>query len=297
MSGRDWRAYNEALVKRGEILVDLHIMKGWKRELAEMNEGKEGAQYEYPGSLIQLLAFIHFYLRLPYRQLEGFTKMLAKHASGLKTPDYSSMAWRIQRLDVKLNDALAKSNDEVVLALDTSGIKVSNRGEWMRHKWKVRRGFLKIHIAVDVKRKEILALEVTEEKVADGRRLRSLVRKASKQVKITKAIGDGAYDTKANFRYLTNKEIEPVIKVRKNASSRAGGCMPRKLVAQEYLRNPKAWKRKHDYGQRWMAETVFSTFKRLFGEYASSVRFRHMVKEMMIKASLYNLFTTMTPSI
>jgi len=297
MSDRDWKAYNAALVRRGEVLLDLRIMKGWRRELAQMNRGKEGARYEYPGSLIKLLAFIHFYLRLPYRQLEGFVKMLAKHVDGVMMPDYSSMAWRIQRLDVKLNDGLAKSNDEVVVALDASGIKVANRGEWMRHKWKVRRGFLKIHIAVDVKRKEILALEVTKEKVPDGRRLKRLISEASKHVRITKAIGDGAYDTKTNFRYLANKEIDPAIKVRKNASSRAGGCMPRKLVAQEYLRNPKAWKRDHGYGQRWMAETAFSTFKRLFGEYASSIKFRHMAKEMLIKASLYNLFTAMTPRI
>jgi len=296
MSDRDWKAYNEALVRRGQILLDLRIMKGWKHELAEMNKGKEGAQYEYPQSLIKLLAFIHVYLRLPYRQLEGFVKMLARHVDGLKTPDYSSMAWRIQRLDVKLNDTLSKSSDEVVLALDASGVKVTNRGEWIRHKWKVKRGYLKIHIAVDVKRKEILALEVTKEKVPDGGRLKNLVREASKQAKIMKAIGDGAYDTKTNFRYLAGKGIEPVIKVRKNASSKANGCMPRKLVAQEYLRDPKAWKHEHGYGQRWMAETVFSTFKRLFGEYASSIRFRHMVKEMMIKASLYNLFTAMTPS-
>src|SRR3972149_1175158 len=108
--------------------------------------------------------------------------MLSRYADGLNAPDYSSMAWRIQRLDGKLNEALAKSNDEVVLALDASGIKVSNRGEWMRHKWKVKRGYLKIHIAVDVKRKTILALEVTKEKVADGCRLRSLVKEASEHV-------------------------------------------------------------------------------------------------------------------
>jgi len=94
--------------------------------------------------------------------------MLSRHVDGLKTPDYSSMAWRIQRLDVKLNDALVDSTEEGVLALDASGIKVTNRGEWMRRKWKVRRGYLKIHIAVDVKSKRILAVEVSKEKVADG---------------------------------------------------------------------------------------------------------------------------------
>jgi len=36
------------------------------------------------------------------------------------------------------------SND-IMLAVDASGIKVSNRGEWIQHKWKVKRGYLKIH--------------------------------------------------------------------------------------------------------------------------------------------------------
>ena len=35
----------------------------------------------------------------------------------------------------------------------------------MRHKWHVgRKGYLKIHIAVDIKKKRILSLEVTSEK-------------------------------------------------------------------------------------------------------------------------------------
>jgi outer membrane protein assembly factor BamA len=48
-------------------------------------------------------------------------------------------------------------------------------------------------------------------------------------------------------------------------------------------------------GKRWMAkETVFSSIKRMFGEYVSATRFQNMVKEMMIlKVSLYNLFRRM----
>ena len=44
------------------------------------------------------------------------------------------------------------------------------------------------------------------------------------------------------------------------------------------------------YGRRWMAETAFSSIKRTFGEQVSATRFKNMVKEMMIKVSLYNLF-------
>jgi hypothetical protein len=42
------------------------------------------------------------------------------------------------------------------------------------------------------------------------------------------------------------------------------------------------------YGQRWIVETVFSSIKRMFGEYVYSVRLKNMIQEMMLKASLYN---------
>ena len=145
-----------------------------------------------------------------------------------------------------------------------------------------------------MKRKKILALEVTDEKVSDGRMLQPLVEEASGKTKVAKTLGDGAYDTKSNFRYLDDKGIEPAIKVRRTSSSKAGGCMPRKLVAQEYLRNPKVWKRKHGYGQRWMVESAFSSFKRTFGEYVSAKTMRNMAKEIMLKASLYSLFIGLT---
>jgi hypothetical protein len=50
---------------------------------------------------------------------------------------------------------------------------------------------------------------------------------------------------------------------------------------------------KNMYGQRWMVETVFSSIKRMFGEYVSATRFQNMVKEVMMKVSLYNLFRRM----
>jgi len=297
MPKRDWKKINEALVRRGELLLDLDFVRGWEDELEAMNKGKEGALFRYPDTFIRLLLFMHVYLHLPYRQLEGFTKALARHVKGLKVPDHSSIQWRAEKLPVKLDKTLIDSNEDLVIALDGSGIKVFNRGEWIRHKWKVKRGYLKIHIAVDVKRKKILALKVTDETVSDGRMLQPLVEEASKKVKVAKAIGDGAYDTKSNFRYLTENGIEPVIKVRKNASNKAGGCIQRKLVAQEYLQDPEAWKRIHGYGQRWMAETVFSSYKRTFGEYVSAKKTENMARELMIKANLYNTFIGLTANL
>jgi hypothetical protein len=51
---RDWNGYNEDLVKRGLILLDLDFVAGWSRELKAMNDGKEGGRYRYPESFIKL---------------------------------------------------------------------------------------------------------------------------------------------------------------------------------------------------------------------------------------------------
>jgi hypothetical protein len=59
--------------------------------------------------------------------------------------------------------------------VDSTGIKVANRGEWMRDKWNRRRGFLKIHVGVDVNSKKIRALKITDERSHDAQHLPSQV--------------------------------------------------------------------------------------------------------------------------
>ena len=77
------------------------------------------------------------------------------------------------------NDKTNDDDDDLIIAIDSTGIKVTNRGQWMNEKWKVqnKKGYLKIHVAVNIKTKEILALEVTDEKVHDGKMLRKLVKR------------------------------------------------------------------------------------------------------------------------
>ena len=42
------------------------------------------------------------------------------------------------------------ANWYIAIAIDSTGIKVTNRGHWMQDKWNVKKkGYLKIHIAVD----------------------------------------------------------------------------------------------------------------------------------------------------
>jgi len=71
--------------------------------------------------------------------------------------------------------------------------------------------------------------------------------------------------------------------------------MPRKISVIEQKEDLDRWKKDHQYNYRWIAESVFSSFKRIFGEYVKAVRWKNMVKELMLKASIYNMFMAMNP--
>ncbi len=288
---RDWRSYNDALVRRGEINLSSSVVDEWEEELRRANDGKVGEPYRYPESYIMLLACVRLLFHLPYRQAEGFVTFLSKHVAGLKTPDYSTMARRVNRLDVSLDDTLIKSNAPVSIAVDSSGIKVHNGGDWIRHVWKVKRGYLKIHFAVDVKTKQIVSMDVSSEKVHDGKRLKRLVNRAEKKVRVRRVLADGAYDSRVNFNFLSNKHVKPVIRVRSNSVPKSRGSMSRKMaVIEQQSFKPKAWSRIHRFGYRWRVEGAFSCIKRIFGEYVAAKKFVNMAREMALKASIYNTF-------
>jgi hypothetical protein len=50
-------------------------------------------------------------------------------------------------------------------------------------------------------------------------------------------------------------------------------CRAREKVVEECLRDPGGWKGRVGYGMRWMAESVFSSLKRSFGEHVTARRF------------------------
>ncbi len=69
----------------------------------------------------------------------------------------------------------------------------------MNKKWTIRgrKGYLKIHVAVDIQSKKILSMEITDELVHDNKMLPKLVNEIVKtnEYMIDKLLADGAYDS------------------------------------------------------------------------------------------------------
>jgi hypothetical protein len=83
-----------------------------------------------------------------------------------------------------------------------------------------------------------------------------------------------------SVRYLSDNGIEAAaIKVRKNSfADKLTHCYPRNIVVLQQLKNFEKWKDSVSYGYRWIvAEPVFSSIKRTFGEYVSARKYSNMV--------------------
>jgi len=92
--------------------------------------------------------------------------------------------------------------------------------------------------------------------------------------RIARVLADGGYDTYDNFDFLASKGIDPVIKMRSNASTKRHGhssARP-KAVRERNDLGEEEWKVRRRYNKRWKAETMFSAIKRRMGEAVRSKR-------------------------
>jgi hypothetical protein len=69
--------------------------------------------------------------------------MMSIHIKNLKeiVPDFTTIWWRrVARMKINLDPNVNPSErDDIVIAVDSTGIKVTNRGEWILDKWMNKR--------------------------------------------------------------------------------------------------------------------------------------------------------------
>jgi len=284
----DWSAVDEGLIRRGELLLSLDFLEGYDFELSVMNDGKVGRPFKITDGYAVFIAVVRYLFSMPYRQVEGFTRALSRLIQRLPSADYSWARRRILRLDLNPYKSLRKSDGPVVIAVDSSGVSVHKCGGWVERVYGRKKRYVKIHFAVDVKTKEVLAMYVTTDDMHDSEVLPSIIANASRHRTIIEAYMDGAYDSVKAYRLLGGMGVNPIIKPRRNARTDRGPPERRVSVIMFKVLGEKVWSRVMGYGRRWSAETAFSTFKRLYGEYSMAKNMETITKELSAKAYIYN---------
>lgn len=283
---RDWKAYNEQLVKRGEYLLDLDWVKCWNKELEEMNRGKVGQPYQFPKSLIEIQGVWHAKSH-PFRMIEGMTRELSRIADLPAYNDYSTVNRRVNKLDVKLEPP---TGDNLVLFSDGSGMQAIAGGEYLREKYgKKNRRWIQIIILGDPETKEPVSFEVNivpqSEADSTKKQLKTLL---VKDLKIVGVGGDGAMDEMDLWSFLEQQKIRSIIKPDKNARENSKNELRNEVVKERNEKGYKKWAKKNGYGYRWPAtEGIFSAIKRIFGEQLSATSETGMTQEAAIKIWAY----------
>lgn len=284
---RDWKKINQKYIREGELYLSFDFLQSWRRELQALNKGKEGARYQYPDSLIRFCSTIKAVFGIGFRQKQGVLSALQQWIPIPAVPSYTQINRRMNALGIDIVKSLAEPSDGEIIAIDATGIKLYNSGEWIREKHKKRKPFLKLHIAVNIDHKQAVAVKVTEDSIGDSKMALPLLEDARKIRPIVKALLDGAFDHYAIWNAIDKRNIQPVIRLRKNAKANGLGIRAR-CVRKKKTLGEKTYRKKQGYGQRWQAETWFSSFKRRFGEYCYSVKPENVLHEMLMKAELCN---------
>ena len=162
------------------MLFDVGFLHNWRAELKKMNKGKEGANYRYPNSSILMSARHRTCVPTSIPSIRRLSKndvVTHKETQRSSTRLHNHLV-EVVRTKINLNSNVNLEKDNIVIAVDSTGIKVTNRGEWILDKWKnkrKRKGFIKIHVAVNIKTKKIISMIVTKEDVHDGKMLKEIV--------------------------------------------------------------------------------------------------------------------------
>ena len=308
VEGRNWKEYNNRLVNRGRV-VDIYIAPALMADVGDvkrMNQGKRGRHFEYSNILILASYTVKCVFRLGYRQTEGLVRDVSSTISSKTCPNFRTIWYRIkyfERSGIKLLMRPNTSDDRVEVAIDSTGLKNVDDGEYRTKMYRKQKHWTKFHILVDKNSGRIITARITNDKVGDSQVFNRLANPIKD--KISTVYGDGAYDSEKIWNWCERNCSEGVIPVRINSNPKGRGARQSAVRKQfglppTHLRRDLfdiegrrkyyryIWRKRSGYGKRWIVEATFASFKRMFGEALFSKNWRMKENEALIKTFIYN---------
>lgn len=239
------------------------------------------------------------YLKLDYRGVEALLASAAELRAALgltAVPDHSMLHWfmRHKVMPTLLKQVRTTSlrlftrryrRGRRIMALDATGFsrRPASRYYVMRlghGQWHHR--FSLASTVIWTTPQVICAQAMRGGPGSQSRLLPPLVEQTQALLPIDRLLADADYDSEATHRWLREERgIESIIP--------ATGCHPGRAKTP-YRRRMQRYFPHRKYGQRWMAETVYSVIKRKFGEALTARRPWQQVKQGLLRGLTYNLY-------
>lgn len=173
--------------------------------------------------------------------------------------------------------------------MDGLGVGISGPGIYFEFIWKVNnRRFIKHHVLIDVRTKEVLSFSITMESPGDSAVFAPLLEGAIKVGMRIKAIyADSAYDSVGNWIVTEDNKIRFYPNLKKNFVERNDLPERNEQKRAEEEMGTKEFHELIGYNVRWLVEVFFSVIKKLYGEKIRNRNFDRMVLTMRTRYELY----------
>ena len=260
----NWRAYERALVQRGDVTVWLSAdaRDAW----CPSPSGQPGGQRRFSDLAITTALTLRLVFRLPLRQAEGFLRsVLSLMGVDLDAPDHTTLSRRSRHLDVALHRVPAKGPLDLIV--DSTGLSIVGEGEWAaaKHGGRGHRGWKKLHLGVD-RSGVIVAHTLTEATVDDATTGIGLIEALDGD--IARVTADTAYDTIAF--YDTAMARGATVVVPPNKTARVSRRRPRSSARDRTITKMKTlgrrrWKKAAGYHRQARVENAFFRYKSIIG--------------------------------
>ena len=289
----NWKSYNDALRRRGSLLIWLDKDMTWLANRA----GRPGRPPVFSDAASQFCLMVKVLFGLPLRQTTGMVASILKMA-GLDwpVPDFSTLSRRQKTLAVQISSRRAPG--PLNLLVDSTGIKFLGDGEWLarKHGTHRRRQYRKVHLAMDTATGDIRAVEFTSSRDGDSPVLPDLLDQIPPDEQIGTVIGDGAFDTRRCHTAILDRGGTAVIPIRKNGRLWKEDC-PAACARNDILRATRRfgranWKQWSGYHARSRIEARMRCLKS-FGERIASRDPDRQTAEVHIRIALMNRFNAL----
>jgi transposase len=303
----NWKDYNRALVKRGELILNFN--NHFLAKLYYSGDKKRGGLKKYSAQMYEYLLTIKVMLRLPWRATVGFAKKLLSKIFGcqVSVPNYAHANREAKKLTLKIKDFTENTTEGMELAFDSTGVNVYTTSGYHQRRYgkeslcRKKDQWKKIHLGLDLDKQQIVSMVFTESNVNDSEAVDKLSKQIKKKVKSVRA--DGAYDTERFHKIIhdwgAKALIPPAI------TSKAQDELKRKRVKKKYLEQRdniiktirrskdfktglKRWKIKNGYHRRSLIESCMLRIKRIFGFNLQHKAENGRINEIITKVNLLN---------
>jgi len=254
-----------------------------------------------PKDILIFLMFKQLFC-LSYLDTESFLLWVCEEKTWLMTsvPDANTAQEHISDIPLSYLQVMLKEtirclhDNEVTVIIDATGLSLNHYGRWITvrtAKRKVKKKFIKLHLALDKRSSKILIGICSKGWKHDHKFgvqiVKSLKRSLAKQgTSVDVELLDSGYLSREMTDEIEKSKAKPYVKMKKNSTARSGRKPAWKRNIRLQKDHPEEFMKEYCY--RVVIEGVISALKQLFGSTVSSKKRAHQNVEVLCRLILWN---------